>query len=260
MSFRIITLFTVLIFSFAFAFSEDNEEKILNNTTETLTPSKSDVESSKINIKIKSLYDSFAEKNVDLPSFGTFERGMMGYTKLLDEGLIKNNILTLVDFSLSSTKKRMWIMDMTTDKILFNTYVAHGQNTGGEFATNFSNTVNSFQSSLGFYVTGETYYGKNGLSLFIDGQEKRYNSRARERYVVIHGADYATPEFINKNGRLGRSLGCPAVPMDLAHDVINTIKGESVVYIHQEDEDYVENSSFINQSATSNSNIVSSNL
>src|SRR5690606_36020275 len=100
--------------------------------------------------------------------------------------------------------------DMTNQEVLLNTYVAHGRNTGLKMATDFSNTESSFQSSLGFYVTAETYYGKNGLSLFLDGQEKGFNSNARQRYVVVHGADYANPDFIERTGRLGRSLGCPA--------------------------------------------------
>lgn len=140
----------------------------------------------------------------------------------------------------------MWILNMDTKEVVFNTYVAHGRNTGGEFANQFSNQVNSHQSSLGFYVTGETYYGKNGLSLFIDGMEKKFNSKARERYVVIHGADYAEPEFINRYGRLGRSYGCPAVPNNIANDLIHKIKGKSVVFIHKSNEDYLKNSAFLN--------------
>lgn len=137
-------------------------------------------------------------------------------------------------------------MNMETKKVLFNTYVSHGKNTGGEFANKFSNTVNSLQSSLGFYVTAETYYGKNGLSLFIDGMEKGFNSNARKRYVVIHGADYAEPNFIDRIGRLGRSYGCPAVPNTIAKEVIDTIKEESVVYIHKNNKEYLEKSTLLN--------------
>lgn len=137
-------------------------------------------------------------------------------------------------------------MDMENKEVLFHTYVSHGQNTGEEFANKFSNIENSLQSSLGFYVTAETYYGKNGLSLFIDGQEKEFNSNARKRYVVIHGADYAEPSFINKLGRLGRSYGCPAVPNTIAKEVIGAIKGESVVYIHKDDKNYLQRSALLN--------------
>ena len=140
----------------------------------------------------------------------------------------------------------MWILDMTTQKVLYNTVVAHGKNTGLDMANNFSNIENSFQSSLGFYVTAETYYGKNGLSLFIDGQEEGFNSNARQRYVVVHGADYATPEFITRNGRLGRSLGCPAVPTKISKEVINTIKGNSVLFIYHTNEEYAKKSTYLN--------------
>jgi hypothetical protein len=175
-----------------------------------------------------------------------FEKAMKGYAELEEKGKVGKKILTVIDFGLSSTKKRMWIMDMKTKKVLFHTYVSHGKNTGGEFATKFSNTVNSLQSSLGFYVTAETYYGKNGLSLFIDGMEKGFNSNARKRYVVIHGADYAEPSFINRVGRLGRSYGCPAVPNTIAKEVIGTIKQESVVYIHKNNKEYLKNSPLLN--------------
>ena len=113
-------------------------------------------------------------------------------------------------------------------------------------ATKFSNTPSSHQSSLGFFITGETYYGKNGLSLFIDGQEKRFNSKARQRYVVIHGADYAKPSAIKRLGRLGRSWGCPAVPSGVAKELINTIKGESVFFIYHPSKKYVEQSTYLN--------------
>lgn len=192
------------------------------------------------------LYEEFSSSNVSLPAVTVFEKAMTGYSRLEKKGLVKNKLLTVVDFGLSSSKKRMWILNMDTKKVLFHTFVSHGKNTGGEFATQFSNTVNSLQSSLGFYVTAETYYGKNGLSLFIDGQEKGFNSNARKRYVVIHGADYAESSFIDSMGRLGRSYGCPAVPNSIAKNLIQTIEGNSVVYIHKENEKYLNNSALLN--------------
>ena len=181
-----------------------------------------------------------------MPELSVFEKAIKGYQKLDEAGKVRNSLLTVVDFDLSSTKKRMWILNMDTEEVEYNTYVAHGKNTGAEFATKFSNTVNSLQSSLGFYVTGETYFGKNGLSLFIDGMEKKFNSNARKRYVVIHGADYAEPQFIDRLGRLGRSYGCPAVPNTVAKDLIHKIKGKSVVYIHRSNDKYLETSTFLN--------------
>lgn len=195
---------------------------------------------------IDQLYKTFTLNNASMPSLVSFTNAITGYNKLMSEGKIKNEILTIVDFSLPSTEKRMWVLNMTNNKVLYNTLVAHGKNTGEDMATEFSNIENSFQSSLGFYVTAETYYGKNGLSLFIDGQEKGFNSNARQRYVVVHGADYATPEFIERNGRLGRSLGCPAVPMNISKEIINTIKGNSALFIYHTNEEYAKKSTYLN--------------
>ena len=192
------------------------------------------------------LYKMFSMNNATMPSLVSFTNGITGYNKLVAEGKIENEILTIVDFTLPSTEKRMWILDMKDHKVLFNSLVAHGKNKGLDMATDFSNTESSFQSSLGFYVTAETYYGKNGLSLFIDGQEEGFNSNARQRYVVVHGADYATPAFMKKNGRLGRSLGCPAVPTEISKEVINTIKGKSALFIYHTNEEYAKKSTYLN--------------
>ena len=196
--------------------------------------------------EMEKLYNSFVSNNVSVPSLDVFEKAITGFEKLEATNKIKKNLLTVIDFGLPSTEKRMWILDMDTQKVLFHTYVSHGKNTGGNMATKFSNTPNSLQSSLGFYVTAETYYGKNGLSLFIDGMEKGFNSNARDRYVVIHGADYANGSAIKRLGRLGRSYGCPAVPTALSKDIINTIKGESALFIYSPSKKYLENSTFLN--------------
>lgn len=199
--------------------------------------------------KINLLYEEFATLNANMPSQVSFTYALTGYNKLEAEKKIENNLLTIVDFSLPSTEKRMWILDMDKNKVIYHTYVSHGKNTGGNMATNFSNTPNSLQSSLGFYVTAETYYGKNGLSLFIDGMEKEFNSKARERYVVIHGADYAKEESIKRLGRLGRSYGCPAVPTEVSKEIINTIKGGSALFIYHNSDNYIANSTYLNSQA-----------
>lgn len=193
------------------------------------------------------LYKTFKNNNISMPSLVSFKNALTGYAKLVEEDKIKNELLTIVDFSLSSAEKRMWILDMTTNKVLYHTYVAHGRNTGGKMATKFSNTSNSFQSSLGFYVTAETYFGKNGLSLFIDGMEEEFNSNARNRYVVMHGAAYANPDFIKRTGRLGRSLGCPAIPEALTKEVIDLIKGQSALFIYHPNKNYLQNSTYLNE-------------
>jgi len=154
----------------------------------------------------------------------SFSAALEGFYKLKEKGIVQKDILTLVDFSMSSNTKRLWVIDLATNTVLYNSLVAHGRNTGEEFANSFSNQASSLKSSLGFYVTAEVYNGKHGMSLKLDGLEKGINDKARERGVVVHAADYVSSTFIKNNKRLGRSQGCPAIPVDLAPEIINTIK------------------------------------
>ncbi len=159
---------------------------------------------------------------------------------------LKNrNIITIIDFTKSSTEKRIFVIDLKKRELLFNTYVSHGRNTGGKYAKKFSNKRKSKMSSLGFYVTSETYKGKHGYSLRLDGIEKGINNLARKRAIVIHGAAYANHEFIKKNGRLGRSWGCPALPLKYSEKIIDTIKNGSCLYIHGNDKHYYEKSFYV---------------
>ncbi len=194
---------------------------------------------------IETLYQIFVEKNTNMPQLESFSNAIKGYKKLKAQGKIENETLTIIDFSLSSNAKRLWVLDMVNNNVLFNTVVAHGRNTGVEFATRFSNKNNSNQSSLGFYITDNTYYGKNGLSMFLDGQEKGINDNARKRYVVFHGAKYANPDFVKRNGRLGRSLGCPAVPTAVNKAIINTIKNKSCLFIYHPNQEYLNKSNLL---------------
>ncbi|HMP98429.1 MAG TPA: murein L,D-transpeptidase catalytic domain family protein, partial [Cyclobacteriaceae bacterium] len=148
------------------------------------------------------------------------------------------HILTLIDFELSSTVKRMWIINLEEKRLLMHTLVAHGKNTGEEFANSFSNTPHSNQSSLGFYITGKTYYGKHGLSLRLHGMEQGFNDKAEDRAIVLHGADYVSSDFIKKNGRLGRSQGCPAVPMDSYQTIIQLIADKTCMFIYHPQPNY----------------------
>jgi hypothetical protein len=134
--------------------------------------------------------------------------------------------------SFESFTKRMWVIDLEKNTILFQTLVAHGRNTGEEFAKEFSNRAESYQSSIGFYATAEIYNGKHGKSLKLDGLEKGLNDKARERAVVVHGADYVSESFIKQNKRLGRSQGCPAVPVELNSKIIDVIKDKSCLFIY----------------------------
>lgn len=179
-------------------------------------------------------------------AFEAFDQALRGY-ETLD---YQKEILTIIDFSKPSTEERMFVLDMKDRRILYQTIVSHGRNSGDKYARKFSNRHGSFQSSLGFYLTANTYMGGNGYSLVIDGLEKGINDQARARAVVIHGADYCSEEFIRRTGRLGRSYGCPALPRELNEEIINTIKGGSLLYIYAEDEHYAMNSSIVKETAS----------
>lgn len=181
---------------------------------------------------IEMAYNNLHSNQFSLPKLESFSEALKGYYLLKEKGLIKKDILTLVDFSLSSNTKRLWVINLTTGTILFNSLVAHGRNTGDEFASAFSNSAESYKSSLGFYATGEIYSGKHGMSLKLDGLEKGVNDNARARGVVMHAAEYVSNSFIKNNHRLGRSQGCPAVPVELSKDIINTIKDKSCFFIY----------------------------
>jgi len=187
-----------------------------------------------------------AEINEDELEIQVFRLALKGYLKLDDENKIeKPGIISIIDFSKSSNKERLFIVDIESKKLLFKELVAHGIKTGVEFAKYFSNTRYSNQSSLGFYVTGRTYSGKNGFSLKLHGKENAFNSKAFERGIVVHGASYVSDKFIKKNGRLGRSFGCPAVPSDKNNTIINTIKNGTCFFIYYPDEKYLSHSYLI---------------
>ncbi|MBB2147749.1 murein L,D-transpeptidase catalytic domain family protein [Pedobacter gandavensis] len=169
-----------------------------------------------------------------------FEKAVTGFYNLKKSGQLSahKDILTIADFDQSSTKKRLWIIDLDKKKLILNTWVAHGQRSGNDIATRFSNTNESFQSSIGFYLTAEVYRGQHGKSLRLDGMDEGFNSNARKRSIVVHGADYVSQGTINALGRLGRSQGCPAVPPELANQVINSIEGGTVLFINVSDPYY----------------------
>lgn len=178
-----------------------------------------------------------------------FSQALKGYYKLKGESKLENSsILTVVDFTKSSTVPRLFVIDVDAKKIIHKSLVSHGRGSGDEFATRFSNTPNSYQSSLGFYLTGETYVGEHGVSLRLDGVEKGFNDMARERGIVIHSADYVNESFARKVGRLGRSHGCPALPAEGYAKVIDIIKNKSAFFIYYPEKNYLSGSEFLNNS------------
>lgn len=168
--------------------------------------------------------------------FEAFSQALEGYNLLHPR---KGDILTVIDFTLPSTAKRMVVLDMKHEKVLFHTIVSHGKNSGENYAKSFSNKHGSYQSSLGFYETQNTYQGGNGYSLVLNGLEKGINDQAKARAVVVHGADYCSESMIKSTGRLGRSYGCPALPRALAKPIINTIKDGTLLFIYAENDDYL---------------------
>jgi hypothetical protein len=187
--------------------------------------------------KVVVVYNSIDANNLKLPNIESFSSAFEGYNLLKEQGKIQNDFLTIVDFSLSSQSKRLWVIDMKNLKVVYNTLVAHGKNSGLDYATNFSNVNSSNKSSLGFFMTGETYMGKHGLSLKLDGLEKGVNDKARQRGIVVHGADYVSSNFARNNNRLGRSQGCPALPVELSKKIIQMIKNKSCLYIYHPSRD-----------------------
>ncbi len=185
-----------------------------------------------------SLYSQMGLRETGL-KYDIFSKALTGYYNMKREGRLSDkSVLTMVDFSRSSNKKRLWVVDIENKKVLHHTFVAHGRNSGQEYAESFSNDHKSYMSSIGFYVTKGTYYGKHGLSLRLDGLDEGFNTNALDRCIVIHGAEYANPEFIDQAGRLGRSLGCPAIPTDEHDDIINTVKESTALYIHASNDAY----------------------
>ncbi len=154
----------------------------------------------------------------------------------------KSSLLTIIDYTRASHEKRLFVLDLASSRILYHTLVAHGKKSGEHYAEDFSNKNRSLMSSPGFYKTAETYVGQHGYSLKLDGLEEGINDHARERFIVIHGADYVSESFIRKHGRIGRSWGCPALPLHLSKKVINLIKEGSCLYIYTDDESYQKDS------------------
>lgn len=143
--------------------------------------------------------------------------------------------LTVIDYSRPSTSRRLWVYDLETKRLLFEELVAHGSGSGGNLATTFSNLTDSHQTSLGLFVTGEPYTGQNGYSLRLDGLDAGFNDRARERAIVIHGAPYVNEDLARAQGRLGRSWGCPAVRAGIARELIDTVRGGSLLFAYYPD-------------------------
>lgn len=164
----------------------------------------------------------------------------------LAQGTAPVQRLAVIDYSLPSTEQRLWVFDLKQRKLLFHELVAHGRNSGENMAVNFSNQNESFATSLGLYRTQSSYVGQNGYSLRMEGLEPGFNDNAFDRAIVIHGAPYVSPVLARANGRIGRSLGCPAVRPAIAHKLIDSMKGGQLLFSYYPDKRWLKSSSFIN--------------
>jgi L,D-transpeptidase catalytic domain len=234
MIYRFLPLLLLFFMSFASKAANNSVKGFIAKSTIKNVSTKTE----NISTKIEVVYNSLNANNYSLPEIKCFSKAMEGFYALRQNGTIQKDILTVIDFSLSSTRKRMWVIDLSTNTILYNSVVSHGMNSGGEFANSFSNAASSNKSSLGFYATGEVYQGKHGISLKLDGLEQGINSNARARAVVMHGASYANPSILKSQGFLGRSQGCPAIPENLKNQIINKIKGKSCIFIYHPTRSY----------------------
>jgi hypothetical protein len=232
---------------FVFAKNKPSDKSIVTVPNLTEMAAEADATSTVSDDQSKSIYD-----NLDLARLGlsreAFNYGMKGFEYLRSTGKINNdNLISIVDFSLPSNKKRLFVLDLRNNRVLFNTYVSHGRNSGREIAQEFSNEPESYKSSLGFYVTGGTYNGKHGYSMQLMGEEAGFNDNALSRAIVMHSADYVSESVAKMQGYVGRSLGCPALSPDMYKPVIEKIKGGSCLFLYSPNKYYLSHSKIINK-------------
>ncbi|WP_291720593.1 murein L,D-transpeptidase catalytic domain family protein [Bernardetia sp.] len=245
-----IAVLVLLFFGFSkFFATASNQNSLLESASKVdAFPSKEHAKIENISIAfenhIKAMYQKLKLKKAEL-DYVPFKTAYIGYLNLKAKGELKKEILTVLDFTKSSRFERMWIIDMKNQKLVRRELVAHGKNSGHDMVTSYSNKRGSNQSSMGFYVTDAPYIGKNGISLLINGMDKGYNCQARNRAVVMHGANYVNPKTMNRNGRLGRSFGCPAVEMHKAQEIIDYVKKGSCLFIYSGNAKYLQSSKWL---------------
>lgn len=198
---------------------------------------------------IRTALSLYQEMNLEAAGLNeeAFEYAYIGYRRLRKKHLLrKTSILSVCDFSQPSSEERMYVIDIFNKKLLYRTYVAHGINSGKEYASSFSNRRNSYKSSLGFYITQQSYYGDNGLSLRIRGMDRGFNDMARSRNIVIHGAPYVSTRILKKYGLMGTTFGCPAIPDDMSSQIIPVIKKGTCFFVYYPSRTYLAASSVLN--------------
>ncbi|HUS01166.1 MAG TPA: murein L,D-transpeptidase catalytic domain family protein [Chitinophagaceae bacterium] len=222
--------------NFSFSYKDISSKKISSAATDSSSSSLCSEEPA------KEISDIYAEMGLEKTGLSreVFDLALKGYNNLLKKRLVRNkNILTVIDFSKPSNQKRLYVIDLKRKKVLLQSLVAHGRNSGLEYASNFSNEIDSHKSSLGFYITLNTYSGDHGYALKLKGCEKGFNNKAYDRAIVIHGSEYVTEQFLKSNGFLGRSFGCPALPEKINKKVIDVIKNGSCLFLYHPTKKYL---------------------
>ena len=238
---------SLLIFALHLPFVFANVKTTASTKTDIkIKPTASAIASPEKENDLALIYDQLQLNSIGL-SEDAFKYALKGYDYLKAKGMIANdNIISIADFTKPSSQKRLFVIDLKNCKTLFNTYVAHGQGSGEAFARKFSNIPESYQSSLGFYITSDTYIGKNGYSMRLNGVENGINDKADERAIVMHGAPYVCESYIRERGYIGRSWGCPAVPEKLNKPIIEKIRNGSCLFIYGQDKKYLTRSKILN--------------
>lgn len=240
---------TILLTFINFSFSYKNPIRAINTSAafnDSANANKSIISDKEKNKKDVDLFTVMHLEKKGL-SKNAFDLAIKGYTRLLQKRLIHNkNIITVIDFSKPSNQKRLFVIDIKNQKVLIQSLVAHGRNSGLEYATNFSNEIDSHKSSLGFYITLNTYSGDHGYALKLKGCERGFNDKAYSRAIVMHGSEYVTDKFLKSNKFLGRSFGCPALPEKINKKVIDVIKNGSCLFLYHPTKKYLLTSPVLN--------------
>ena len=235
-------IFLSLVIISSLSFSEGtNLENISQNT---VVATETETKPQKMILDVKSVYDSLNIKGK--LDYSIFQKAYLGYVQISNKN---PGVLVIIDYSKPSNEERFYVLDLNKKKLVYSTRVAHSKNSGLEIPLQFSDDPNSYQSSLGFFVTLGEYNGAYGYSLRLKGLEENINANAEDRAIVIHGGDIVEDEYIKKFGFAGRSLGCPVLPHSLTREIIDFIKHGRILFIYGNDEEYVDNSAYLSKLA-----------
>ena len=235
-------IFLSLLIISNLSFSEGTNLESINQNTVIAT--ETDNKPQKVTLDVKSVYDSLNIKGkID---YSIFQKAYLGYVQIPNKN---PGVLVIIDYSKPSNEERFYVLDLNKKKLVYSTRVAHSKNSGLEIPLEFSDDPNSYQSSLGFFLTLGEYNGAYGYSLRLKGLEENINANAESRAIVIHGGNIVDDEYIKKFGFAGRSLGCPVLPSALTKEIVNYIKHGRVLFIYGNDEEYIEESYYLSKLA-----------